>query len=483
VETDRREYVINWDEQTDIVVVGSGAAGLSAAIEASGVGASVVVFEKMKVPGGNTRISDGGLAAPGTDMQRGRGIDDSPDLFYEDMVHAGMGLNHPHLARIVAERAADAITWTRDILGVRYIERVDRFGGHSVARCLTTSNHVGADITRAQKAKLREMGVAIRTRCLMMKLHRDGSGAVSGVQIRQGYELGDERSGTTRDVRARRAVILATGGFGNDTSFRSLQNPRLDASIESTNHRGASAEGLRAALRIGALPIHLSWIQTGPWGCPDETGYGRGASFASYAVYPAGILVDPATGMRIVNEWADRRQRSEAMFEVGHPCLGLVDALGAERAADTLRRCLERGTVRALHRVADVATVYGVPRAALEATVQRYNELVEQRQPDPFGKPLDQGDAHPLETAPFYAIRQWPKVHYTPGGVGIDAQARVIDLHGRPIPRLFAAGEVCGGVHGAGRLGSCALTECIVFGRIAGRRAAALRPSGASSQT
>jgi len=475
--------VINWDEQIDIVVVGSGAAGLAAAIEAAGVGASVAVFEKMKTPGGNTRVSDGGLAAPGTDMQRGRGIEDSPDLFYEDMVRAGMGLNHPPLARIVAERAADAITWTRDILGVRYLERLDRFGGHSVARCLTTSNHVGADITRGQRAKLRDMGVAIRTRSLMMKLHRDGSGAVSGVRIRQGYEFGDESSGTARDVRACRAVILATGGFGNDASFRTLQNPRLDASIESTNHRGASAEGLRAALSIGALPVHLSWIQTGPWGCPDETGYGRGASFASYAVYPAGILVDPTTGRRIVNEWADRRQRSEAMFEVGHPCLGLVDAGGAERAADALRRCLKRGTVRAFNRVADVATAYGSPRGALEATVQRYNELVQQRQSDAFGKPLDRGDAHPLETPPFYAIRQWPKVHYTPGGVGIDAQARVIDLHGRPIPRLFAAGEVCGGVHGAGRLGSCALTECIVFGRIAGRQAAMLEQRGSRPST
>jgi succinate dehydrogenase/fumarate reductase flavoprotein subunit len=113
-----------------------------------------------------------------------------------------------------------------------------------------------------------------------------------------------------------------------------------------------------------------------------------------------------------------------------------------------------------------------MPRAQLEATVQRYNHHVQNGEPDEFGKPLDQRGAQPLDQPPFYAIRLWPKVHYTPGGVAIDSNARVIDLNGRAIPGLFAAGEVCGGIHGASRLGSCALTDCIVFGRIAGQQAA-----------
>jgi succinate dehydrogenase/fumarate reductase flavoprotein subunit len=92
---------------------------------------------------------------------------------------------------------------------------------------------------------------------------------------------------------------------------------------------------------------------------------------------------------------------------------------------------------------------------------------------DEFGKSLGQG-AVPVDTPPFYAVRLWPKVHYTPGGVGITSEAQVIGLDGRPIPRLFAAGEVCGGVHGASRLGSCSLSDCIVFGRIAGQQAASL---------
>lgn len=464
--------MVNWNEQTDIVVVGSGAAGLSAAIEARQASASVIVFEKMSVTGGNTRVSDGGLAAPGNYQQKEMGIEDSPDLFYQDMLQAGLNLNHPHLLRIVAENAAEAIDWTRSVLGLEYLDRLDRFGGHSVARCITTHNHIGADITNVQKAKLKQLGVEIRSRCLMTRLYTDDTGAVTGIQIRDGYSFGEEDSGTVKNIRANRAVVLATGGFGNDVRFRALQNPVLNASVESTNHRGATAEGLLSALQIGAVPVHLSWIQTGPWGCPDETGYGRGASFASYGVYPAGILIDPDTGSRIVNEWSDRKQRSDAIFKAGHICIGIIDSKGAERVSDSLQRCLKEGQVKAFEKLADLAAAYDMPPNQLESTVHRYNEMIQNGEHDEFDKPLDQSGTQMVTQPPFYAIRLWPKVHYTPGGVGIDSNARVLDLNGQVIPHLFAAGEVCGGIHGASRLGSCALTECIVFGRIAGQQAA-----------
>jgi flavocytochrome c len=428
----------------------------------------------MKLTGGNTRISDGALAAPGNPIQRREGVEDSADLFYEDLMRAGLGLNHPPLARMVAERAEETIDWTIKFLGVQYLDRLDRFGGHSAARCVTSKSHRGVDLIKAQEAKLKQLGGTIRTQSLFTELIIDKDGSVLGAKIRSGYRFGHPDSGTITAIRARQAVILATGGFGRDVSFRSLQNPALNASIGSTNHRGATAEGLIAALKVNAAPIHLSWVQLGPWGCADERGYGRASSFASYSVYTAGILVDPASGRRIVNEWADRRQRSDAILKTSHECIGIVDAKGAQVASDSLATSLARGHVKAFDTLAELAQSYGMPVQALVDTVDDYNQGIQQKKKDAFGKAL--AKAQPMNQPPFYAIRLWPKVHYTPGGLGINTDAQVIDLNGRPIPRLFAAGEVCGGVHGASRLGSCALTDCLVFGRIAGQQAAKVAP-------
>ena len=467
--------MIEWDEQKDVIIAGSGIAGLAAAIEASEAGSSVIVLEKMKVTGGNTRISDGGVSAPGNYLQKQRGIEDSPELFYQDMIRAGLGLNHPHLVKVVAEQANETVEWTRNTLGVRYLDRLDRFGGHSVARCLTTIHHTGADFTKAQRRILKEKGIAIQTGCQLTRLHIDTQGEVCGVEIRSGYEFPEKNSGVVKNIRANRAVILATGGFGNDVRFRMIQNPGLDESVSSTNHEGATAEGLVAALEVSAVPVHLSWIQLGPWGCPDEKKYGWGARFASYAVYPAGILVDPGTGQRIVNEWADRKQRCDAIFAANHICVGLVDASGGKLASESLDHCLKKGYVKAFSSLTDLASAYAMPAGQLEITVRDYNRMALTGEVDSFGKPFAHG-VKPLSKPPFYAIRIWPKVHYTSGGIGINSKAQVINLKKAPIPRLFAAGEVCGGVHGASRLGSCSLTECIVFGRIAGAEAARVNP-------
>jgi succinate dehydrogenase/fumarate reductase flavoprotein subunit len=131
--------------------------------------------------------------------------------------------------------------------------------------------------------------------------------------------------------------------------------------------------------------------------------------------------------------------------------------------------------VKAFATLTDLASAFAMPDGQLEMEVKSYNHTVREGGQDPFGKPLAHG-AKPLDKPPFYAVRLWPKVHYTQGGVGINLKAQVINLYNRPIPNLFAAGEVCGGIHGASRLGGCSLTECIVFGRIAGQQAAAIDP-------
>lgn len=461
-------------EETDIAIIGSGAAGLSAAIEAKEAGASVIVLEKRPVTGGNTRLADGGLAGAGNFLQKERGVEDSAAQFFADIRKAGLGLNHPRLVRIVAEQSAGAIDWTRHRLGVDYLDRLDRFGGHSVARCVTIRNFSGRDLVKALVAAATSAGVDIRTRAALAGFHTDSDGAVAGLQVHIGGHPKKGEPGERRSIRVRRGVVLATGGFGNDVGFRSLQNPQLDESVGTTNHPGATAEAMIAALKLHAVPVHLSWIQTGPWSCADEPGYGVGARFASYGVYMAGILVDPATGRRIVDEWADRRTRSDAIFETGHPCVGIADARAAAAEADAFRHAVSQGKIRVFDNLTDLSSAYDMPPDRLEATVAEYNRNVERGTRDEFGKPLETG-ATPLDQPPFSAIRLWPKVHYTPGGIAIDETARVLDLDRRPIPGLFAAGEVCGGIHGASRLGSVALPECIVFGRIAGRSAARRR--------
>ena len=448
--------VPRWDHEEDVVVIGAGFAGLAAAIEAHNGGASVVVIEKMRAPGGKSSISEGGIAAPNTEIQKRLGIEDSPDLMYEDMVRAGLGLNHPSLVREVVTHAEEAFRWSADYLGVEYIDRIDQFGGHSVPRCYAAAGVTGSTIIKRQVAKLDELGVPILLQTRFERFVLDESGTIVGILVREGYDHKNPEAGVDTYVKIDRAVVLSTGGFGSDVSFRQSQDPRLTADIDSTNTPYATAEALVETLRIQAMPVHLSHIQLGPWGSPDEKGYGAGPRFADYTLFQYGLIVSPDTNSRIVNELADRKTVADAILAVGHPCIGIADERALQQSGWAIDRALKKGVVKPFENLADLSTHYGLDES--------------QRSDTEFGKPIIDGAA-PVANPPYYAMRLWPKVHHTMGGVGIDASARVIDLDGHPIPRLFAAGEAAGGVHGGCRLGSCAITDCLVFGRIAGRNA------------
>jgi len=460
-----------WDEAVDIIVVGSGFAGLAAAIEAKIAGSSVFVLEKMKGYGGNSTISDGVMAAAGTAMQADRGIEDSPQLMSADMLKAGLGLNHPELVRTLTEASNNVFRWTIDYLGVKYLDRVDQFGGHSVARGYTTHNRSGSAIIKQLLLRLKELEVPVRTKVFLQEILRDFNGRVCGVRIREGYTYPDENSGVPKTIRARKAVILATGGFANDIDFRTSQDPRLDRDIMTTNKYSTTGEALREAIRIGAMPVQLSWIQLGPWACPDEKGYGIGPDFASYIAFMYGILIDPATGKRIENELADRKKRADAILERGHPCLIFADEKGVEVSGYRIDHCLKKGVVKKFEQIDAIADYYKIPASTFKDTLEKFNSYVENGVDEAFGKPI-LPDARPLTHPPYYAMRVWPKVHHTMGGVLINANAEVLDLSKQPLKGFYAAGEVTGGVHGASRLSCCAITDCLVFGRIAGRNAA-----------
>ena len=463
---------MHFHETWDVLVIGSGFAGLAAAIEASKAGASVLVIEKMKSTGGNSRISDGGIAAPNTDMQRRYGYEDSPDLFFQDMMRSGLFLNHPDLVRVVAEKAREAFEWSRDDLGVPYLDRIDIFGGHSVPRCYAAQHITGGTIINRQLEWLKRNGVEVRKETCFQEYILDDAGAVTGAAVRPGSDVKNQDQGAGMLLRVRRGIVLAAGGFGADVAFRVQHDPRLGPSIDTTNRASATAEALKETLRLGAMPVHLAFIQLGPWASPDERGFGHGPMFSEYIVFQYGMIVDPATGRRFFNELADRKRLSDAILAKGHPCIGIADSAAVAGSGWDIGRALKNGVVRIFDTLDELCGFYNIPGDKMRGTVDAFNRAVEAGVDTDFGKPILE-NAPGCKEPPFYGIRLWPKVHHVSGGAAIDMEARVIDLDGKPIPGLFAAGEITGGVHGACRLGSCAITECLVFGRIAGRNAAA----------
>jgi len=462
------------DEVFDVIVIGSGYAGLAAAIEAKKYGASTIVLEKGKGRGGNSAISGGYIAAAGTDFQKKSGIYDSPELMADDMLKSGEGLNYPDLVEMVSKSSNEAINWTVKELGMEYQARVEQFGGHSVPRTLmikSASNfHFGADLVHEMMKWVRKEGIEVRTKALVKQLVQDESGTVNGVIVQQNSSSTTDQI-ASKYIRARRGVVIASGGFANDVAFRTSQDPRLTDKLETTNRKTATAEMLVEALRIGATPVHLSAIQLGPWATPDEKGSNVGANFSTISIFPHGIVIDPQTGLRLANERANRKLRADAILATGHSCIGIVDAKGAEYGHQFIEKCLQRNVVKTFENLGQLAKFYKIPCDTLADTVSRFNHFINDHFDPEFGRPLSENDL-PIAQPPYHAIRLWPKIHFTSGGVRIDTAARVISLAYQPIKGLFAAGEVTGGVHGASRLGSCAITDCLVFGRIAGKSAA-----------
>lgn len=462
--------VTNWDEEYDVVVIGSGFAGLAAAIEAKLCGSNVLVLEKMRTPGGNSAICGGLFAAAGSPLQTQEGIDDSPELMLKDMLEAGNELNHRELAKIVADNSVETLQWTIDYLGVEYSDTLNHLGGHTIPRTYITKTGTGSGIIKPMLEKCRNLGIEVRMKTQLTQLLTNASGEVEGVAVRSDYHFPKSDSGTVQQIKAHGGVVLATGGFGNDVAFRSVQDPRLTENIDSTNHAGATAEGIFAAMEVGATPLHLSWIQLGPWASFDEKGWGVGSMFTLLAGFPYGIMIDANTGKRFVNEMSDRRLRTDAMLMSDRTPVAIVDSEGVKHAS-TLDKCLKRGVVKAFNSIEELASYNMIPLKQLQETLEKYSLYLKHGRDAEFGKPIPE-DLRPIEKPPFYSIRLLPKVHYCMGGIRINSETEVLQItDSKAIPGLFAAGEVTGGVHGASRLGSNSLVECLVFGRIAGKKA------------
>lgn len=448
---------------THIVIVGSGFAGLSAAIEAKKAGASVTVLEKRASCGGNSIASGGTLTVVGSRIQVREDITDSFECLTQDMLSAGKGSNDRALVEIVARESHPAFDWLINDLGVKFKDRVDQYGGHSVPRNHTPEALSGSVIIKMLLAEAKKLGVKVKTNMTLKRLLTYCDGGIAGIEI-----LDDCRATTRLLVEG--SVILATGGFAGDNAFARLQDPNLSKKLDNTNQPNTTAEALMEAIRIGAQCVSLEQIQLVPWTSPDEKGYGIAPLFGSYTVLAYGLVVDPTTGKRFINELANRKVWTDTLLNIGHPCVGIADLSAIQNSGVDIEPYLDQGVIRKFDNLDSLAAAYLIPAMELEKTIASYNNFVICHEDKEFGKPL-RPQVKPLHP-PYYAVRFWPKVHYTMGGLKIDTRARVLDKDDYPIPGLYAAGEVTGGIHGACRLGGCAMTDCLVFGRIAGREAA-----------
>ena len=467
---------VAWDEECEVLVIGSGYAGLAAALTAKEAGTDVKVIEKLAIEGGNSSVAAGDMAVCCSSVQEREGVQDSVDDYVNDMLVAGLYLNDKEKCRVIAEKSNETWEWTLTMgatwdvndAGEHYLYP---YGGHSVKRSIAQGVGGGRNVTVPFTEKLAEMGVPVETGRMLTQIVRDEDGRAVGVVVHDDPDGNDASTGTPATIRATKGIVVATGGFGRDVEFRMAQDPRLDETVDCTNMAGATAESLKALVAAGAMAVQTDWIQLLPFMSPDEVGYGVAAFYtdgqASYAP-----TLDAATGRRVVNEMTDRKRYADAILATGQPCVQVSCKKALYAGGTGLENAIEAGIVHEFASLEEAAEFYGMPVDAVVDEMARYNGFIESGVDEDFGKEFAE-DAQPIDEPPFYGVRLWPKVHHCMGGVKTDVDCRVLDMDLQPIPGLFAAGEVAGGIHGACRLGSCATADCLVNGRIAGGMAAA----------
>ena len=438
----------------DVIVVGGGGAGLSAANAAAAAGAKVVVFEKMGVLGGNTLRATGGLNAAATKYQAAKGVADSPELFFKDTMKGGYNKNDPALVKLLSEKAVDSLDWIESMGGD--LSDVGRAAGASVDRIHRPAGgaKAGPEIVKTLKgAAEAKSGISFFTDARVTALQADKKGAVSGVVVAIG--------GKDYKVAAK-AVVLASGGFGANEEMLVALNPALKG-FATTNHPGATGDGIKLAEAVGAALVDMKEIQTHPT-------YAPGKEMVTEAVRGNGAILVDHKGARFIDELKTRDVVSAAILGLPEKTAYLVFDTSVRKSLKAIEDYVKMGIVVEAATPAELAAKIGVDPAVLASTIERYNGFVAAKADADFARP-DMPRA--LSVGPFHAIEVTPAVHHTMGGVKIDTSARAISAKGEPIPGLFAAGEVTGGVHGGNRLGGNALADIVTFGRIAGVNAAA----------
>ncbi|TFK53907.1 Flavocytochrome c [Heliocybe sulcata] len=454
-----------------VIVVGGGLAGLSAAHTLLERGANVLLLDKQPFMGGNSTKATSGINGAGTATQQEAGIPDNAKIFFEDTKKSARELARDDLIAVLTGRSGDAVNWLQDKFALD-LSKVARLGGHSQPRTHRgTAQFPGMVITYAQMERLEDLAVSlpsrvqIKKKARVTKLVKDESGAVVGAEY--------EHQGKTQTAYG--PVILATGGYAADFTGDSLLKKHRPEfwDLPTTNGEHCTGDGQKMAMAAGASAIDLEKVQVHPTGLVDPNEPDAKVKFlAAEALRGVGGLLLDNEGKRFVDELQHRDYVTGKMWENGKYPIRLV--LNGQASAEIEWHCkhyVGRGLMKRFESGEALAKEMGISTQALKKTFDDYNVAVRTKK-DPFGKKFFSSGEWKMDDI-FNVAIMTPVLHYTMGGLEIDAESRVVGTDGKPVPGLFAAGEVAGGVHGANRLGGSSLLGCVVFGRVSGDSAAA----------
>ena len=487
--------------EADVVVVGAGGAGMTAAITAAGEGKSVVILESQSMVGGNSVRATGGMNAGKTVYQdenefgESAGVEktlktaaekyadnetitalaktvseqwaayqanptgyfDSVELMELDTMIGGKGINDPELVETLCANSADAIDWL-DEHGIT-LHNVSSFGGASVKRIHRPVNaegktvSVGSYMIPLLQENCEKAGVKMMLDTTATEILTDANGAAVGVKA-------TGASGETVTVNAK-AVVLATGGFGANLDMVVKYKPELKGFM-TTNAPGIQGQGIEMAQAIGAATVDMDQIQIHP------TVEANTAALITEGLRGDGAILINEEGKRFIDEVGTRDVVSAAeIAQTGSYSWLVVDQAMVD-ASSVIQGYIKKGYTVTGATYEELGKAMGVDAAAFAETMEKWNGYVEAKNDPDFGRT---SFANPLNTAPYYAVKVTAGVHHTMGGLKINANTEVLNEKGEVIPGLFAAGEVTGGVHGANRLGGNAVADFTVFGRIAGAAA------------
>lgn len=489
------------DSEVDVLVIGGGGAGLSAALSASQNGASVILVEKLSALGGNTFRCGGAFNT--SDPERQKDIPmtealesavekvlahedvseehaelkaevqkqwdeykasgntmlfDTPEWHALQSIDAGDYEGNVELVRAFTSNTLDTLNWLSDN-GVEWTDQVSTVVGALWNRSHQTPNNSGADIIAALEENATASGVDIYLDSKAEELIVE-DGRVAGAVI-------TNADGEKVTVKAAKGVIMATGGFSANVEMRVKYNEQwedIGESLTTNNSPGATGDGITMGEAVGANLVGMGWIQLMPL---------NSVSGGGISGYVNSSLYCNKEGKRFVAEDQRRDVLAAAVLSQTDKLFYIVcDQKEAELRGltpDVLGYMVDNGLVYSGETIAELAENMGVPADALEQTIKEFNEAVKADKPDEFGRTTWENT---IETGPFYAPSFSPAVHHTMGGLEINGNAEVINTDGEVIPGFYAAGEVTGGIHGTNRVGGNAVPDALCFGKIAGANAA-----------